>query len=319
MPNLRIIFSGLCGYVERARDGKKQLGLLLPNIPKPSFALTKTGGLLIFPAHLPFIVIKERYLGESPRQPDYAYSEYGASERNYLFFLGGGGGEVLTVATGYEPSGVTFFRDDTIKEGQPKPDESLDQAKYDIQKRDARWMADMGKAFPGCGPIDRDCMETNLKKLLAVRMDLDQGEVGTHKLGGERKSGNSTVASIYTFKKSEGVVPDYSQALAEQVYIDIPFAEEARIQSKAFDGNDGQKDLVLKAKDGVILCYVSNSELDQIIRPKYMLYDSRNARDFLALYELAQVRPPNSERRFPVTDEGTAGERICPGGKFTAD
>jgi len=306
MGMLRVIFDGLLVFARR----EKAMSVILLSADEPQF-INGQKEKFILQKHFKLLRIRDRYVGESRRVPDAVVSKYGSPEREFIYFLGRE--QLAFKLNNAHPVEFKTYYDPSIT--MNKPDPSLSTEKYLSQKRDFRWVVSMEKACEGCGTIDGDCINANIKTLVGARIELDQGTLGVLKLSNEITLPNGRPdVDLYKFASVIGL-PEHIQALSRLESLEVAFEHTARIvSSKLTGGPSGLDDIVIVPGEGgwaeVSIC---NIELESLFTRDT---PGGKPEDFYTFYELAKHRPPDLGRRVPSSSAGTAGERLCPSAQF---
>jgi len=326
MTTLRLIFHGLLGFVVRNDVlPQRQLTVLFPKQNEPQQAYcTDT---FVAAAHFPFLRFASSALDPaSPRRPQYEISDGVGGIRDSILFLQG---ERLSIPG--LSGGVTLVNVPTIPAGAEKPD----PGRFDAEKKDFRWIAEMDDVVRDSGLVDFDTLNQNNLELIEAAFDLSGGTAGCYKLVGENPPANPTDATLF---RLGAPVPKF-QVLAEEIFIemDVPSVTLQSVplpiplpHTPTHSPAPQQPALLLRPDaNGVVECHVFNSELDLIVKPPSLPTITYKPRDFVELYELSAHRPPISSRIAPDVVSGPvntgggpgggpAGDHICPAGVFHA-
>lgn len=313
MPTLKVVFGGLLGYAEKGTS----MRVLLMRVGRARASVNPDELHTIHLPHLALLRVNAKYIANFPdstRQPDRIVKGDDPSSPDCLFVLKW---EELTfngITTGPLTQKEVAGVDPEVPPFRPS---TVDQATFDEEKVDARWLMPMEIGFPGCGKIDPDCIGSNHKELINARFTLDGGELSSRRLGGEGVDDmGQPIVSVYTFIKGLGA-PEKAQAMAEETLWEVECGAQLLLDSSPIKVREEKKDtLTMQAVDGVIEVTVRNAEAEELIS-KDPNVGNRDPEDFELLYELCDKRPPFRGRRVPSGDGG-GGDRICPGAKFTS-
>jgi hypothetical protein len=309
MATLRIKFRGLMGFVPRYVDGKNGITILSPTVGGARLS-NFSGEKDFLSRHYQFLEIGGEFIVQnSPRKADF-YLKRDGIERGIFFTAG----EELSISTGAPPSEFSEFYEPTAKDLK-RPSLDVDPDLNNKQARDTKWLVGMEYAYPYAGSVDSDCLGDNLKGLISGRISMFEGVLQVSKLSKQTVTPDGKIdAPLFKFP----LVPslgEFEQALSEEIMLEIADAELVIIVSNRLSTGEAVDPIILQPKNDVIEFVVHNSELEDIAGPPDLLIGQPI--DFELLYDLCGVNVPLNARRTPSSDDGTAGDRICPGGKFS--
>jgi hypothetical protein len=170
--------------------------------------------------------------------------------------------------------------------------------------RDFGWVAGLGAIDAKAAKVDPDVVAPRPQKgLIAARLRLDQGRIGTYNLV---TYGNKVMPVTFRMLRDERRPPDgHPEVVADWVVAEVRVSEcSVRLAEKRFlgDGKARVLELAPERCDGT-----DEIELALLNTPAYTHEHSgkqeKVGKHFEMYYELAYLRPPNRLRPVPVVSE----------------